>query len=60
MQIAKQKEIYAYMQKLKNSNKIVSEFDEELFQSLVEYITVNTDKTLVFKFKDGSEIIRKI
>ena len=60
VQIAKQKEIYAYMQKLKNSNKIVSEFDEELFQSLVEHITVNTDKTLVFKFKDGSEIIRKI
>ncbi|MDP4119395.1 MAG: hypothetical protein Q8873_09475 [Bacillota bacterium] len=41
---------------LNENNTLISEFDESLFYSLVDVITVKSDKKMVFKFKDGSEI----
>lgn len=54
---AKRKELHSYIRTLKSNNHIIAEFDESLFHSLVESITVTTDNTLVFKYKDDSEII---
>ena len=54
---AKRKELHSYIRTLKSNNHIIAEFDESLFHGLVESITANTDNTLVFKYKDDSEII---
>lgn len=36
------------------------EFDTKLFHSLVDYATVYHDGRMVFKFRNGTEIERKI
>ena len=36
--------------------KAVSEFDEALWGSLVEYVTVGKDKTMVFTLIGGTEM----
>ena len=56
MQIFKQKETQKLLDTLNENNALISEFDESLFYSLVDVITVESDKEMVFKFKDGSEI----
>ena len=56
MQIFKQKETQNLLDTLNENNALISEFDESLFYSLVDVITVESDKEMVFKFKDGSEI----
>ncbi len=49
--------IRVFINKLKAQGSIVQEFDEELFFTTVDKITVNPDKTLIFIFKNGIEII---
>ena len=56
MRTAKRQKILAAIQTLNENNTAITEFDESLFHSLVETITVKSDKELVFKFRDGSEI----
>ncbi len=36
--------------------EVVSEFDEALWGSLVEYVTVGKDKTMVFTLLGGTEM----
>ncbi len=56
MQNFKQKEIKKLLDTLNESNTLISEFDESLFYSLVDVITVKANKEIIFKFKDGSEV----
>ena len=44
------------MYELKKLPEAVSEFDEALWGSLVEYVTVSKDKTMVFTLLGGTEI----
>ena len=53
---AKRVNIERYLDTLQKCGEIVSEFDDELWYTTVDTVTVATGKRLVFKFKDGSEI----
>ena len=46
----------AFITELEKLPKAVSEFDEALWGSLVEYVTVGKDKTMVFTMLGGTEI----
>ena len=48
--------IRRYLDELRTSGDIITEFDEALWQTIVESVTVHTDKVLSFKFRDGTEI----
>ena len=37
-------------------DSIIREFDESLWGSLVDYVTVSRDKEITVTFKDGTEI----
>lgn len=54
--VARKSKISRYLEELRQVGDIVAGFDENLWQATVESITVNTDKTLVFTFRDGTEI----
>jgi len=41
-------------------SQAVSEFDETLWGSLVDYVTVGKDKTMVFTLIGGTEIIAQM
>ena len=51
----KVKEAQEALKILKENDSPITEFDESLFFSLIENVTVHSDKTLVFNFKDGSQ-----
>jgi len=51
--IAKMQEI---MRVLKNSESILEAFDENIWTAIVETLTVFHDGSMVFLFKDGTEI----
>ena len=55
--LAKKQELYLYIHTLETNDHVITEFDESLFHSLVDNIIVNADNTLVFRYKDGSNII---
>lgn len=44
-----------FLRKIENQDRI-TEFDEQLWNGLLDYGTVTEDKTICFKFKDGTEI----
>lgn len=52
----KYKETVVALDILKETEKTISEFDEALFNSMVDTITVKSEKKLIFNFKDGLEI----
>ncbi len=54
--VARKSKISRYLEELRQVGDIVAGFDENLWQATVESITVNADKTLVFTFRDGTEI----
>ena len=60
MQISKQKETQKFLSTLKANNNLITEFDESLFYSLVDTITVVSDKELAITFMDSSEIKHSI
>ena len=52
----RQREFERFITELEKLPEAVSEFDEALWGSLVEYVTVNKDKTMVFTLIGGTEI----
>lgn len=41
---------------MNNHQELVQSFDEELWYSTVDYVTVYEDKRLVFTFRDGRQV----
>ena len=52
----KLKEVQVVLDTIRTHDSPIDEFDEELFFALIENITVNSKKELIFSFKDGSEV----
>ena len=50
------REIESFITELEMLSEMVSEFDDALWGSLVEYVTVGKDKTMVFTLIGGTEI----
>lgn len=55
-QFARKEQIRRCLNELKQCGNILEEFDVDLWNSMVEYVTVFTDKRLIFLFRDGTEI----
>lgn len=53
---AKKTRIRLFMENMNNHQELVQSFDEELWYSTVDYVTVYEDKRLVFTFRDGRQI----
>jgi len=53
---AKRTKIAMFLERLENSAELVTEFDEELWYSTVDFVTVYEDMRLVFTFRDGQEV----
>ena len=53
---ARQKTLNAFIKTLKKRDGILSEFDETLWSSLVESVTVYAKDNILFTFRDGTEI----
>lgn len=53
---AKRTKIAMFLEKLENSSELVKEFDEELWYTTVDFVTVYEDMRMVFTFRDGQEI----
>jgi DNA invertase Pin-like site-specific DNA recombinase len=60
IQISKQKETQKFLNTLKANNSLITTFDESLFYSLIDTITVVSDKELAIAFMDGSGIKHSI
>ena len=60
LQISKKKETQKLLNTLNENKILISEFDESLFYSLMDSITVTADKNMVFTFKDGSKYKLKL
>jgi site-specific DNA recombinase len=45
-----------FLDGLKKQKELVTEFDEDLWYSLIEYVTVFCKEDVRFTFKDGTEI----
>ena len=52
----RRREFDRFITELEKLPEAVSEFDETLWGSLVEYVTVSKDKTLVFTLLGGTEM----
>ena len=52
----RRREFERFIAELKKLPEAVSEFDEALWGSLVEYVTVGKDKTVVFTMIGGAEM----
>lgn len=52
---AKQDQVTMFLRKLKATN-LITEFDDDLWLSMVDFIEVKTKRDVTFHFKDGSEI----
>ena len=52
----RRREFERFIDELKKLPEAVSEFDEALWGSLVEYVTVGMDKTMVFTMIGGAEM----
>ena len=50
---AKRYKTKAFIDKLKSRGDLITEFDEQLWYSLIEKVSVNRDGTLNFEFKNG-------
>jgi len=48
--------ISEFIRELKAQEEILTEFDERLWSSMVEYVTVGRKKEMTVRFKDGTEI----
>lgn len=53
---AHRKKIELFLDGLQKQKKLVTEFDEDLWYSLIEYATVFDKEDIRFNFKDGTEI----
>ena len=57
---ARKEKIRLYLDELKQTGDIVTEFDEALWQATVESATVQIDKSLILTFRDGTKIPVKL
>jgi hypothetical protein len=55
-QTIRKEKIRRFLDELRRAGDIVSEFDEGLWQAVVESVTVHSDKSLTFLFRDGTEL----
>ena len=46
-----------FLKKIKEQNGQISEFSENLWCGLLDYVTAYTDGRLIFRFKNGSEFL---
>lgn len=53
---AKRVKIKLFMEQLNARDMLVEAFDEELWYSTVDFVTVYADKRLVFTFRDGRQV----
>lgn len=53
---AHREKIELFLDGLKKQKELVTEFDEDLWYSLIEYVTVFEKENICFTFKDGTEI----
>ena len=53
---AKRKRIVAFMQELEHRNRLVTEFDEELWSATIEKVVVHSEDEIIFTIKDGMEL----
>lgn len=53
---AKRAKISIFLEKLAGCEEMVTEFDEELWYSTVDYVTVYEDMRLAFTFRDGQVV----
>lgn len=53
---AKREKIEMFISELKKQDEVVTRFDENLWYSLVDYVTVFSKEDVRFTFKDGTEI----
>lgn len=54
---AKRTKIAMFLEKLESNNELVTEFDEELWYTTVDFVAVYEDMRMVFTFRDGQEIV---
>ena len=52
----KRTKISMFLEKLAGSAELVTEFDEELWYSTVDFVTVYEDMRMVFTFRDGNTV----
>ncbi|MDR3297999.1 MAG: recombinase family protein, partial [Candidatus Nomurabacteria bacterium] len=55
-QKARRERIRRFLNELRQSGELVTEFDERLWHAIVNSVRVNANKSLTFMFRDGSEI----
>jgi hypothetical protein len=53
---ARRVQLTRFIDLLNQQDNVITEFDEELWNAAVESVTVNSDNSLSFKFKDGMEV----
>ena len=53
---AQKEKIELFLEGLQKQEELVTEFDEDLWYSLIEYVTVFDKEDIRFTFKDGTEI----
>lgn len=53
---AKRTKIAMFLDTLKSQPELVTEFDEELWYSTVDCVTVYENMRMVFTFRDGNEV----
>ncbi len=53
---AQSERLVGFIRPLKDHDGVVAEFDEALWGSMVDFVTVGRDKKMTITFKDGTEI----
>lgn len=53
---AKRERIEIYLKELSRAENLVTEFDEGLWNTMVDTLTIYSKERIVFRFRDGSEI----
>lgn len=53
---AKRTKISMFLERLESSAELVTEFDEELWYTTVDFVTVYEDMRMVFTFRDGNTV----
>ena len=56
---AKKVKIRMFMERMGQYAELVTEFDEELWYSTVDTVTVFDDKRMTFTFRDGTQVTIK-
>lgn len=52
--------IKKYVNTLKKQNKVITDFDKDLWMCVIDKVVIYPDRKIIFHFKDGSEVPWKI